>query len=73
MKALNGPFFVASVGQMVLAMMGMFFTHHIVCIVHVFLLTPGMPMAVIMKITPTMDMLVAVQPVSMMKILLISC
>lgn len=58
---------------MVLAMMGMFFTHHIVCIMQVFLLTPGMPVAVIMKITPTMDMLVAVQPVSMMKILLISC
>ena len=58
---------------MVLAMMGMFFTHHIVCIMQVFLLTSGMPVAVIMKITPTMDMLVAVQPVSMMKILLISC
>ena len=73
MKALSGPFFVASVGQMVLAMLGMFFTHHIVCIVQVFLLTPGMPVAVIVKITPAMDVLVAVQPISMMKILLISC
>jgi hypothetical protein len=57
---------------MVLAVLRMFFMHDIICIVQMFLLTSGMLVAVIVKIIPTMDMLVAVQPVSMMKILLIS-
>ena len=64
---------MALVGQVMLAMLRVFFMHEIIYIVQMFLLTSHMLMAVIVKVVPTMDMLVTVQAVSMMKILLISC
>jgi hypothetical protein len=72
MNVLSGPLFMVLVGQVMLAMLRVFFMHEIICIVHMFLLSARVLMAVIVKVVPTMDMLVTVQPVSMMEILLIS-
>lgn len=47
--------------------------HQIVVIVQVFLFTPRVLMAVVVKILPAVDVFVTVQPASMMEILIISC
>ncbi len=72
MNVLSGPLFMTSVDQVMLAMQRMFFMHNIVCAVQVFLLTAGVLVAVIMEVAPAVDVLVTMQPVSMMEILLIS-
>ncbi len=72
MNVLSRPLFMVLVGQVMLAMQRVFFMHKIVCAVQVFFLTTGVLVAVIMKVAPAVDMLVTMQPVSMMEILLIS-
>lgn len=56
-----------------LAMLRVFFMHYIVCIMQMLLLTPCVLVAMIVIIVPAMDMLVTVQPGSMMEILRIPC
>ncbi len=54
-------------------MLRVFFMHYIVCIMQMLLLTPCVLVAMIVIIVPAMDMLVTVQPGSMMEILRIPC